>query len=65
MAVCCLKLNIQDSTGSSMMPLVDQVWQFSSGALADSRNRVFVTHIHIHTYMRTYTNTIASTNNVL
>ena len=42
MAVCCLKLNIQDSTGSSMMPLVDQVWQFSSGALADSRNRVFV-----------------------
>ena len=59
------KLNIQDTTGTSILPLFDQVWDFLSGALADSRNRVFVTHIHIHTYMRTYTNTIASTNNVL
>jgi len=41
-ALSCLQLNIQDSSGSSMMPLVDQVLQFSSGALADRRNRVDV-----------------------
>jgi len=41
-ALTYLKLNVQDSTGSNIIPLFDQVWQFLSGALADSRNRVLV-----------------------
>ena len=41
-ALTYLKLNIQDTTGTSIMPLFDQVWNFLSGALADSHNRVLV-----------------------
>jgi len=41
-ALTYLKLKIQDTTGTSIMPLFDQVWNFLSGALAESHNRVFV-----------------------